>query len=76
MPINQRRLGFNDDEDSDTGTCTGGDVGGSTSAAKDYGKSGTPVLESLLQLEGTSDSLIIRCFGDLYMLDSTALFVK
>ena len=43
-PITQRRLGFDDDEGSDTGTCTGGDVGGSMSAAKDDGKAGTPRL--------------------------------
>ena len=73
-PINQRSLGFNDDKDSGIGTCTGGDIGGSTSAAKDDGKSGTPCLERLLQSEGTSDIPIIRWFVDVYMLDSTALF--
>ena len=53
-----------------------GYVGGSTSTAKDDGKSGTPHLEMLLQLEGTSDIPIIIWFSDVYMLDSTALFVK
>ena len=43
-PINQWRLGFKDDEISDTGNCTGGYVVGSTNAAKYYGKSGTPHL--------------------------------
>ena len=43
-PINQRRLGFNDYEVSDTGTSMGGDIGGSTSAAKDDKKAGTPRL--------------------------------
>ena len=73
-PITHRRLGFDEDEGSDTGTYTGGDVGGSTRAAKDSGKAGTPNLERLLQLKGTSDSAINSCFGDVYMLDSTAFF--
>ena len=34
-PISQQRFGFDDNEGSDTGTRTGGDVGGSTSSAKD-----------------------------------------
>ena len=76
MPITQRRLGFDDNEGSDTGTCTGGDVGGSTSAAQYDGKSSNPRLERLLQSEGTSNSPIISWFGDVYMLDKTALIVK
>ena len=72
-PIIQRRLGFNDDEGSDTGTHIGGDVVGSTSPAKNYGKSGTPRLERLLQSEGTYDRTIISWFGDVYMLNITAL---
>ena len=75
-PINHRRLVFNDGESSDTGTRTGGYVGGPMSAAKYDGGSGTPRLDMLLQLEGTSDIPIIIWFSDLYMLDSTALFVK
>ena len=75
-PITQRRLGFDDDEGSDTGTRTGGYVGGSTSADKDYGKAGTPCLERLIQSEGASDSPIISWFGGVYMLDSTAPFFK
>ena len=43
-PITQRRLVFKDDEGSDTCTRTGGCVEGSTSAAKDGGKSCTPRL--------------------------------
>ena len=54
--ITQRRLGFDDNEGSDTCTCTLGDVERSSSAAKDNGKSSTPCLERLLQSEGTSDS--------------------
>ena len=76
MPITQRRLGFDDNEGSDTGNRTGGDVGGYTSVAKDYGKAGTPRLNRLLQSEGTFDSPIIIWFGDVYILDSIALFVK
>ena len=75
-PITQMRLGFEDDESSDTGTLTGRDVGGSTSADKDDGKSGTPSLERLFQSEDTSDTPIISWFGDVYMLDSTSIFVK
>ena len=75
-PINHRRLGFDDDEGSDTGTCTGGEVGGSTSAAKDDGKAGTLQIERLIQSERTSDIPIISWFGDVYILDSTILFVK
>ena len=75
-PIIQLRFGFEDYEVSDTGTFTGGDEGRSTSAAENDGKDGTPCLERLLHPEGTSDSPIIRCFGDVYMLDITALFVK
>ena len=75
-PITQRRLGFENDEISDTCTRTGGDVGGSTSAAKDDGKDGTPCLERLLHSEDTSDTLIISWFSDVYMIDSTTLFVK
>ena len=72
-PITHQHLVFDDDEGSDTGTCTGGYVGGSTSAAKDDGKAGTPRLERLFQLEGTSDSPIVSWFGDMYMLESTTL---
>ena len=75
-PITQRHLGFNDDEGSYTSTRTGGDVGLSTSAAKDDGKSSTPRIERLIQPEGTSDIPITSSFGDVYMLDSTELFVK
>ena len=53
-----------------------GYVGGSTSTAKDDGKSGTPHLEMLLQLEGTSDIPIISWFGDVYMIYITVIFVK
>ena len=35
-----------------------------------------PRIESLLQSKGTYDSLIIIWFGDVYMLDSTTLFVR
>ena len=74
MPITQRRLGFDDDEGSDTRNRTRGGVGGYMRADKDCGKAGTPRLERLLQSEGTSDIPIIRWFVDVYMLDSTALF--
>ena len=73
-PINQHHLGFDYDEGSDIGNHTVGYLGGSTRAAKDSGKAGTPNLERLLQLKGTSDSAINSCFGDVYMLDSTAFF--
>ena len=76
MPITQRILGFDGNGGSDTGNCTGGYVGGSMSAAEDDGEYFTPILESLLQLEGTSYILIISWFGDFYMIDSTTLFVK
>ena len=75
-PITQQHLGCDNDEGSNTCTITGVNVEGSTSADKDDGKSDTPSLESSLQSEGTSDGPIISYFGDLYMLDSTALFVK
>ena len=51
MPITQRRLGFDDDEGSDTRNRTRGGVGGYMKADKDCGKAGTPRLERLLQLK-------------------------
>ena len=75
-PINQHHLRFDDDEGSDIGNHTVGYLGGSTRAAKDDEKASTPCLESLLQLEITSDISIISWFSDVYMLDSTALFVN
>ena len=75
-PITQQHLGFNIGEDSNTGTSTGENVEGSTSTAKDDGKSGTPYLEMLLQSEVTSDGPITSWFGDVNMLDSTAILLK
>ena len=74
--ITQRRLGFKDDEGTDTDTHTGGDIGEFTSATKDDGTYGTPSIERLLHSEGTSDTPIISWFDHVYMLDSTALFDK
>ena len=74
--ISQWCLGFYDYEGSDTDTHMGGDVGGYMSATKDGGKSVTPRVERLFQLEGTSDIPIISWFGNVYMFYSTALFVK
>ena len=71
--IIQRRLGFDDDEGTDTGNHLGGYLGRPPSAAKYNGKSGTPSLERLLQSEVTSDSPIISWFGEVYMLDSITL---
>ena len=64
MPITQRRLVLDNDEVSNTCTRTGGNVEGSTSAAKDYRKASTPLLERSPQSEGTSDGPIIIWFYD------------
>ena len=74
--IAQWRLGFDNNEDINTGTRTGVNVYGSTSASKDDGKSITPFIERLIQSEGTSDFPIIRWLYDVYTIDITTLFVK
>ena len=76
MPITSWRLGFDDDEGSGTSTCTGRDEGGSTSAAKNYGKAGTHLLDMLLQSEITSDISIIGQFSDVHTIDSTIFVAK
>ena len=43
-PINQRCLGLDINKGSNIGNITGGNVEGSTSSAKDYGKAVNPLL--------------------------------
>ena len=63
-PLFHRRLGFDNYEGIHTGTRTGGNLEGPTSAGKDYGKYVNPSHERLLQSKGTSDGPIISWFGD------------
>ena len=75
-PITQRLLGFDKNEGSNTGNHTGGNVEGSTSAAKDNGKASIPHIDRLLHSEGNYDIPIIIWFSDVYMIDRNAIFVK
>ena len=64
-PITQMCLGFDDDEGSYTGTCTGGHVRGSTSAANDDGENLTPLvlrgcsIQNVLLIDRSSAGLVM-----------------